>query len=147
MLLLKLGFFTISADGLSSCFKTPCVVFAGHPSLRYGDVVHFMELWAKSSGNTIIFTGIAPISVFFISPTFSFLALVTMVTNVIILVPAIVLFSTSRNFIPYTHIVSLATKVYHCLRASRCQAALYRTVCVSRKILAPSFSKSESTCE
>ena len=44
-------------DGLSSCFKTPCIVFTGHPSLRYGDVVHFIELWGKSSGNTIIFTG------------------------------------------------------------------------------------------
>ena len=47
----------VFSDGLSSCFKTPCVVFAGHPSLRYGDVVHFMELWGKSSGNTVIFTG------------------------------------------------------------------------------------------
>ena len=50
-------FFYRSTDGLSSCFKTPCIVFTGHPSLRYGDVVHFMELWGKSSGNTIIFTG------------------------------------------------------------------------------------------
>ena len=47
----------IFADGLSSSFKTPCVVFTGHPSLRYGDVVHFMELWGKSNGNTVIFTG------------------------------------------------------------------------------------------
>ena len=47
----------VFTDGLSGCFKTPCVVFAGHPSLRYGDVVHFMELWGKSSGNTVIFTG------------------------------------------------------------------------------------------
>ena len=47
----------VLTDGLSGCFKTPCVVFAGHPSLRYGDVVHFMELWGKSSGNTVIFTG------------------------------------------------------------------------------------------
>lgn len=35
-------------------------MFAGHPSLRYGDVVHFMELWGKSSGNTVIFTGTCP---------------------------------------------------------------------------------------
>ena len=53
----KLGYFMVFTDGLSGCFKTPCVVFAGHPSLRYGDVVHFMELWGKSSGNTVIFTG------------------------------------------------------------------------------------------
>lgn len=38
-------------------FRQPCVVFTGHPSLRFGDVVHFMELWGKSSLNTIIFTG------------------------------------------------------------------------------------------
>ncbi|KTG45422.1 hypothetical protein cypCar_00027734 [Cyprinus carpio] len=40
----------------SSEFRQPCVVFTGHPSLRFGDVVHFMELWGKSSLNTIIFT-------------------------------------------------------------------------------------------
>lgn len=36
--------------------RTPCVVFTGHPSLRCGDVVHFIELWGKSSANTLIFT-------------------------------------------------------------------------------------------
>uniref|UniRef100_A0A673I2C3 Integrator complex subunit 9 n=1 Tax=Sinocyclocheilus rhinocerous TaxID=307959 RepID=A0A673I2C3_9TELE len=41
----------------SSEFRQPCVVFTGHPSLCFGDVVHFMELWGKSSLNTIIFTG------------------------------------------------------------------------------------------
>ncbi|XP_072907929.1 integrator complex subunit 9 isoform X1 [Hemitrygon akajei] len=40
----------------SNDFKQPCVVFTGHPSLRFGDVVHFLELWGKSSLNTIIFT-------------------------------------------------------------------------------------------
>uniref|UniRef100_A0A8C9YPH6 Integrator complex subunit 9 n=1 Tax=Sander lucioperca TaxID=283035 RepID=A0A8C9YPH6_SANLU len=40
----------------SSEFRQPCVVFTGHPSLRFGDVVHFMELWGKSGLNTIIFT-------------------------------------------------------------------------------------------
>ncbi|KAJ8356645.1 hypothetical protein SKAU_G00194390 [Synaphobranchus kaupii] len=40
----------------SNEFRQPCVVFTGHPSLRFGDVVHFMELWGKSSLNTIIFT-------------------------------------------------------------------------------------------
>ncbi|KAM9062539.1 integrator complex subunit 9 isoform X2 [Sarcophilus harrisii] len=40
----------------SNEFKQPCVVFTGHPSLRFGDVVHFMELWGKSSLNTVIFT-------------------------------------------------------------------------------------------
>ncbi|ESP04266.1 hypothetical protein LOTGIDRAFT_224004 [Lottia gigantea] len=36
--------------------KAPCVMFAGHPSLRMGDVVHFVELWGKHAANTIIFT-------------------------------------------------------------------------------------------
>ena len=45
------------ADGFSNTFKTPCVVFTGHPSLRFGDVVHFVEMWGSSSANTIIFTG------------------------------------------------------------------------------------------
>lgn len=36
-------------------FRTPCVVFAGHPSLRMGDAVHFMEIWGKNSNNTVIF--------------------------------------------------------------------------------------------
>lgn len=43
-------------DGLQNDFKSPCIVFAGHPSLRMGDVVHFIELWGKSTGNTILFT-------------------------------------------------------------------------------------------
>jgi hypothetical protein len=37
--------------------RTPCIVFTGHPSLRFGSVVHFLELWGKSNSNTIIFTG------------------------------------------------------------------------------------------
>ncbi|XP_076786957.1 integrator complex subunit 9 isoform X2 [Arvicanthis niloticus] len=40
----------------SNDFRQPCVLFTGHPSLRFGDVVHFMELWGKSSLNTVIFT-------------------------------------------------------------------------------------------
>lgn len=42
-------------DGLSNNFKSPCVVFTGHPSLRFGDVIHFMELWGHDKRNTIIF--------------------------------------------------------------------------------------------
>ncbi|KAL4225643.1 Integrator complex subunit 9 [Mactra antiquata] len=41
---------------IQSDFKCPCIVFTGHPSLRLGDVIHFIELWGKSSTNTIIFT-------------------------------------------------------------------------------------------
>ena len=49
--------FDIVLDGLSNNFKSPCVVFTGHPSLRYGDAVHFLELWGGDNKNTIIFIG------------------------------------------------------------------------------------------
>lgn len=52
----RLKHFTNIHDGLNTDFKTPCIVFTGHPSLRMGDAVHFLEMWGKSSGNTIIFT-------------------------------------------------------------------------------------------
>ena len=32
-------------------------MFCGHPSLRFGDVIHFVELWGSNPNNTIIFTG------------------------------------------------------------------------------------------
>jgi integrator complex subunit 9 len=31
-------------------------VFCGHPSLRFGDAVHFVELWGSNPAHTIIFT-------------------------------------------------------------------------------------------
>lgn len=34
----------------------PCVVFCGHPSLRFGDSVHFIELWGSNPLHTVIFT-------------------------------------------------------------------------------------------
>lgn len=46
----------IYSDGFSADFRQPCVVFCGHPSLRFGDVVHFIELWGSNPLNTIIFT-------------------------------------------------------------------------------------------
>lgn len=49
-------FSSIQAEGFTADFHTPCIVFAGHPSLRFGDVVHFMELWGPSSNNVVIFT-------------------------------------------------------------------------------------------
>lgn len=52
----RLRNFTNIHDGLQNDFKTPCIVFCGHPSLRMGDVVHFLELWGKNSSNTIILT-------------------------------------------------------------------------------------------
>ncbi|KAL3205950.1 hypothetical protein MRX96_040538 [Rhipicephalus microplus] len=47
---------SIKAEGFTADFHTPCIVFAGHPSLRFGDVVHFMELWGPSPNNVVIFT-------------------------------------------------------------------------------------------
>ena len=32
-------------------------MFCGHPSLRFGDVIHFIELWGSNPNNTIVFTG------------------------------------------------------------------------------------------
>ncbi len=43
--------------GLGGVYQTPCVVFTGHPSLRCGDAVHFMEAWGNSPKNCVIFTG------------------------------------------------------------------------------------------
>lgn len=46
----------IYADGFSADFRQPCVVFCGHPSLRFGDSVHFIELWSSNPLHTVIFT-------------------------------------------------------------------------------------------
>ncbi|XP_063699216.1 integrator complex subunit 9 [Culicoides brevitarsis] len=46
----------IYSDGFSSEFRQPCIVFCGHPSLRFGDIVHFIELWGSNPLHTIIFT-------------------------------------------------------------------------------------------
>lgn len=32
-------------------------MFCGHPSLRFGDVIHFIELWGNNPNNAIVFTG------------------------------------------------------------------------------------------
>ncbi|TKR82597.1 hypothetical protein L596_016294 [Steinernema carpocapsae] len=37
-------------------FKTPCVMITGHPSLRVGDAVHFLEMWGNDGKNSIIIT-------------------------------------------------------------------------------------------
>lgn len=44
------------SDGFYNEMRIPCVIFAGHSSLRFGDAVHFMSLWSKSPSNSIIFT-------------------------------------------------------------------------------------------
>uniref|UniRef100_A0A7E4VPT3 Beta-Casp domain-containing protein n=1 Tax=Panagrellus redivivus TaxID=6233 RepID=A0A7E4VPT3_PANRE len=40
----------------SSDYRVPCVVFAGHPSLRIGDAVYFTELWGGNAKNLAILT-------------------------------------------------------------------------------------------
>ncbi len=53
----RLKFFKhIYSEGFSSEFRQPCVVFCGHPSLRFGDIVHLIELWGNNGQHTIIFT-------------------------------------------------------------------------------------------
>lgn len=46
----------IYSEGFSTDFRQPCVVFCGHPSLRFGDAVHFIELWGSNPLHTVIFT-------------------------------------------------------------------------------------------
>ncbi len=36
-------------------FHQPCIVFASHPSLRFGEACHFVELWKNSPVNSFIF--------------------------------------------------------------------------------------------
>ncbi|CAH0380737.1 unnamed protein product [Bemisia tabaci] len=58
--LVKMGrlkhFTHIYANGFNTEFRMPCVVFCGHPSLRFGASVHFVELWGSNPAHTIIFT-------------------------------------------------------------------------------------------
>ncbi|RWS27634.1 cleavage and polyadenylation specificity factor-like protein [Leptotrombidium deliense] len=46
----------VQVEAFSNEYKTPCIVFTGHPSLRFGDVVHFIEMWGQSANNLIVFT-------------------------------------------------------------------------------------------
>lgn len=46
----------VSDSAFNDEFRSPCVVFTSHPSLRFGDVVHFMQLWSQSSKNLLILT-------------------------------------------------------------------------------------------
>jgi integrator complex subunit 9 len=36
-------------------FHQPCIVFASHPSLRFGEACHFVEMWKNSPNNSFIF--------------------------------------------------------------------------------------------
>ncbi|CAD5220466.1 unnamed protein product [Bursaphelenchus okinawaensis] len=37
-------------------FKPPCVVLTGHPSLRFGSAIHFLEMWGNDKKNSMIVT-------------------------------------------------------------------------------------------
>ncbi|XP_065186535.1 integrator complex subunit 9-like [Sycon ciliatum] len=53
----RLKFFpNIHDTAFNNAFRSPCVVLAGHPSLRLGDAVHFMKLWGGNRRNTVILT-------------------------------------------------------------------------------------------
>lgn len=36
-------------------YRQPCIIFASHPSLRFGESCHFVELWKNSPLNSLIF--------------------------------------------------------------------------------------------
>jgi integrator complex subunit 9 len=46
---------SLHAEGFTNEYRQPCVVFCGHPSLRFGNVVHFIELWGSHSNHSIVF--------------------------------------------------------------------------------------------
>jgi len=50
------SFRNLSDEAFSSDYRQPCVMFCGHPSLRFGDVTHFVELWGSNPNNVIVFT-------------------------------------------------------------------------------------------
>ncbi|CAG8716200.1 12027_t:CDS:2, partial [Acaulospora morrowiae] len=53
----NLLFYAARADSsLQEIYREPCVVFAGHPSLRSGAAINFIRKWGNNSKNCMIFT-------------------------------------------------------------------------------------------
>lgn len=52
----RLKVYNASHGAFSRQMRTPCVIFCGHPSLRLGDSIHFLEMWGSESRNAIIMT-------------------------------------------------------------------------------------------
>ena len=50
------GSLSLYSGDFSTSFKSPCIVFAGHPSLRFGPAVHLLEAWGGSSKNALFIT-------------------------------------------------------------------------------------------
>lgn len=49
-------FSSVSDPAFNEAFKQPCVLFTSHPSLRFGDVVHFIQMWGQSNKNLLVLT-------------------------------------------------------------------------------------------
>lgn len=55
----KLKYFKNISDGkFAQGYQEPCVIFAGHPSLRCGDMVSLIEGWKSNPRNGIVFVGL-----------------------------------------------------------------------------------------
>ncbi|VDD86627.1 unnamed protein product [Enterobius vermicularis] len=52
----RLKVYNTSHGAFSRQMRTPCVIFCGHPSLRLGDAIHFLEMWGRDARNAIIMT-------------------------------------------------------------------------------------------
>lgn len=50
----RIHHFSNVADGMREIYKTPCIVFAGHPSLRCGDAVLLLEKWRDDKNSAVI---------------------------------------------------------------------------------------------
>ncbi|TRY72412.1 hypothetical protein TCAL_03963 [Tigriopus californicus] len=50
------SFRSLHDENFSTEYRQPCIMFCGHPSLRFGDAIHFIELWGSNPNNTIVFT-------------------------------------------------------------------------------------------
>lgn len=46
---------SLHAEGFTNEYRQPCVVFCGHPSLRFGNAVHFLELWGGQPHHSVVF--------------------------------------------------------------------------------------------
>ena len=53
---------SITHPAFAAALQGPSVIFATHPSLRCGDVVHLVRVLGASAKNTLICTGASPIS-------------------------------------------------------------------------------------
>lgn len=53
----RLKLYNTVSDELSKEIRTPCVVFASHPSLRDGSILHFLNMWGNDPKSAIIMTG------------------------------------------------------------------------------------------